>query len=68
MIDTVLLKKTIKESGLKKEYIAEQLGISLSSFSNKINGRYPFKIPEMVRMEKVLNLDESTIKEIFFKK
>ncbi len=66
MIDIELLKTKIKESGLKKEYISEKLNISMSSLSNKLNGRYPFSVNQMYQVQDILKLNDKETKDIFF--
>lgn len=67
MTDIKKLNDIIKESGLKKTYIAEQLGISKASFSAKANGKGEFKVREVIVLCKILGIRSLQEKEdIFF--
>lgn len=69
MTDSVLLKEWIKKSGLKMNYIAEQMGISRYSLSNKINNISPFNQYEIQSLCEVLNIKSLTdLNKIFFSK
>ena len=69
MVNTELLKEKIKASGLKIEYIAEQLGVSRQSFYNKANNRVEFTSSEVVTVCNILSITKLTEKEtIFFAK
>ncbi len=46
-VDTELLNKRIDESGLKKVFLAEQLGITTQALNDKINGKTPFRKSEI---------------------
>ena len=49
------IDKAIKESGLKKIWIAEQLGITYNSLRRKLKGEIPFS---KLEMEKIYNILE----------
>ena len=67
MTDIKKLNDIIKESGLKKTYIAEQLGISKASFGAKANGKGEFKVREVIVLCKILGIRSLQKKEdIFF--
>lgn len=66
--DTKLLKQIIDESGLKKTFIAKQLGLSYQGYLRKENGSSEFKSSEIVIMKKLLRLPQSLVSEIFFAK
>lgn len=67
MTDIKKLNDIIKESGLKKTYIAEQLGISKASFSAKVNGKGEFNVREVIVLCKILGIRSLQEKEdIFF--
>lgn len=68
MTDTLLLKKKIKESGLKLQFIADKLGISRQSLSYKINNLRGFNQYEMEILKELLSIDTyEEFKAIFFK-
>ena len=59
------LKALIAESGLKKGYIAERLGISRTGYMNKENGKSEFLASEVAEMSKLLSLSSAQVKSIF---
>lgn len=63
-VDTELLEEYMK--GMKKSYLAECMGMSPQSFSNKVNGRYPFSIPEVFMLCYLLHIDDDNIKSKIF--
>lgn len=67
MVDTSKLNVLIEQSGLKKRYIAQKLGISEVSLWSKITNRTPFTGMEVDALCKLL--DVKTIRQqrkIFF--
>ncbi len=56
MIDTKLLNDAIDKSGLKKEWIANQLGITRAALFEKINNKREFKASEVAKISKILSL------------
>ena len=67
MTDTKLLEEKIKESGLKKSYIAKMLNLSRQGFKNKCENRSPFSATHIAIMCDLLNIKSLTEKErIFF--
>lgn len=50
MINTKLLKAAIAENGMKQSEVAEKIGISMQSFSSKINNKTQFKIDEVLSL------------------
>ena len=68
MVDTERLKEVIKEKGLKKQWIAEQLGLSRYGLQKKINGENEFLSSEVLNLCKLLDITSLEEKEsIFFK-
>lgn len=65
MPDRERLEERIQDSGLKKEFIAQKLGMSLNSLNNKISGRTSFLIGEAFKLKEILNLDEDVFNDIF---
>lgn len=47
------IDKAIKESGLKKKWIAEQLDITYNSLRRKLKGEIPFN---KLELEKIYNI------------
>lgn len=69
MTNTEELERWIKKSGLKKCYIAEQVGLSRSGLSLKINNHREFRQLEIEKLCKVLHIVSLQDKEnIFFAK
>lgn len=56
MVDTKKLKARIIETGLTKETIAKELGISEHSLHNKISGITPFKADEAFHLAGLLGV------------
>lgn len=69
MVDTQLLEKEIKRSGLKKTYLAEKCECSVQALRLKILGKYEFTNTQTDTLCKELGITSLTKKEkIFFKK
>lgn len=66
MTNTVLLNQLIKESGLKKKYIAEQLGITGYGLQKKIENQTEFKSSEIATICNLLNITSLKLKESIF--
>ena len=67
MTDTELLEEKIRESGLKKKFIAEKIGISPYALAKKIKNITEFKTSEIDCICKLLNIATLDDKEkIFF--
>ena len=68
-IDSALLDKAIKNSGLRISHIVEQLGISRQGFNDKRKGRTPFRLSEVYVLCDLLKITSDELKEkIFFPK
>ncbi len=65
MTNVPMLKNAIDNSGLKRKYIAEQLGLSYQGFLDKIRGKSEFVGSEIIRMKDLLRMDEKAVSEIF---
>ena len=52
----IILQKIIKERGLKKNHVAEEIGISPSSMSAILPGNKKFTADIALKLEKVLNV------------
>ena len=67
MTNTALLEKKIADSGLKKGFIAKELGMATHSLANKITGRTEFVASEIKDLCVVLNITDLKEKNnIFF--
>lgn len=67
MTNTNELERIIKDSGLKKCYIAKAIGLSRHSLKNKIENRSPFTSTEISGLCELLKITSLKEKErIFF--
>ena len=67
MTNTLLLEQKIKESGFKRKYIAQRLGISTYCLSQKIRNVREFKGSEMDILSSILKIDSAEDRvRIFF--
>ena len=49
------IRSTIKRKGLKKSYIAEQMGITPTTFCKKLSGQAKFTRAELYMLSDILN-------------
>ena len=66
MTNTSLLREYIKKSGLKISFIAEQLGISRSWLTKKINDEVSFNQYEIADLCRLLHIETTKEKESVF--
>lgn len=67
MTNGKLLEEKIQQSGLKKGFIAEKIGVTPNTLTALINNNAEFKASQIVAMCQVLNIqDDAEIKAIFF--
>ena len=66
MLDSEKLKERVGASGLKKTFIAEQLGITYAGYNLKEKGDNEFTASEIQKLQKLLNLNDRDTKRIFF--
>lgn len=59
------LKGKLKEKGLTYKDTANLLGISITSFAQKINGQRSFTVPEVKKLSESIGLSDREIYEIF---
>jgi DNA-binding XRE family transcriptional regulator len=59
------LKEIVEKSGLKKTFIAGQLGISYQGYLNKENGKRQFNAKEIAILKDLLKLSNKDVSEIF---
>ena len=50
------LNERIQASGLKKSFLANEMGITLQAFSNKVNGKTEFRESEIVILCRYLKM------------
>lgn len=65
MTDVIRLKAVIERSGLKKTFLAEQLGITYQCYLNKENGKSEFLASQIVKLQDLLKLTDKETNEIF---
>lgn len=67
MTNVELLNEKVVASGLKNSFIAKRLGISRSSWYNKLKGKHQFTAEEIKKLCEVLHITSLREKEdIFF--
>lgn len=66
MTNSEMLNGIIKDSGLKKGYIAEQLGITMYSLSMKIENKREFKASEIAKLCTLLRIDSLEQRQTIF--
>jgi DNA-binding Xre family transcriptional regulator len=66
MANVKKLNALIDYKGVKKIWLADQLGITPQTLIYKLNGINDFKLQEVNTLCKVLNIDEKEAKQIFF--
>lgn len=59
------LKEIIEKSGLKKTFIAEQLGLSYQGYLKKENGKSQFTAKQIAVLKDLLKLSNKDVAEIF---
>ena len=65
-VNTQLLEQKINESGLKQNYIIDQIGISAQAFGKKKNNLTPFRVAEAYVICDLLHIDKEEKAKIFF--
>lgn len=66
MINTKELEKIIVDKGIKKKYLAKELGLSDGGFWKKLTGRTEFVASETRKLCNILDIDERKMVQIFF--
>lgn len=66
MTNTKLLNELIQQSGLKKVYIAEKIGVTPVGLYNLINGKSEFKASQISKMCDLLGIEDPELKEAIF--
>lgn len=59
------LKEIIERSGLKKTFIAEQLGLSYQGYLKKESGKSQFTAKQIAVLKDLLKLSNKDVAEIF---
>lgn len=66
MTNTEMLRRYIRNSGLKHGFLAEQLGLSRAGFWLKVKGTNEFTVSEVMALTKLLKLSTRERDQIFF--
>lgn len=66
MTNTKLLNELIQQSGLKKMYIADKIGVTPVGLSNLIAGKSEFKASQINKMCDLLGIEDLALKEAVF--
>lgn len=67
MTNVKLLDEKIRQSGLKKKYLAERIGVSRGTLCSLLNNKTEFKISQIRVLCEILDIkDDETIRAIFF--
>ena len=64
--ELIELKGLIREKRLNYNLMAQKIGISISAFSNKINGKTVFTLLEALDIISILEIDANEISKYFF--
>ena len=65
MTNVELLKDAIKDSGLRRRFIATRMGLSYDRFYKACIGKVEFKASEVKELSEILNLSLEQMKAIF---
>lgn len=66
MTNTKLLEQCIKQSGLKKAFLAKKIGLSPAGFCNCVNNRAEFRASHIRILCELLGIKDLTLKEAIF--
>lgn len=66
MTNTTMLEQYIENSGYKKSFIAQQIGLTAYSLSRKINNKSEFKAREITALCEILKITAKDKEAIFF--
>ncbi len=65
MTNVKLLGEAIKKSGLRRRFIADEMGIGYDRFYKKITGKIEFKASEVKAIADILKLSFDEMRAIF---
>lgn len=66
MTNTILLRKMIRDKGLKLGKIAEELGISYPALKRLMENKVQFKAGQIDKMCEILEINDLQLKESLF--
>lgn len=65
MVNTELLNNHIEKSGLKRIFLAKEIGISRQALAQKIDGVQDFRLSEAAKLANLLGLSKTERHNIF---
>ena len=65
MADNAKLQEIVKNSGVRKSFLAEKMGISYQGYLKKESGKSEFLANEIAVMKDVLRLSNKEVADIF---
>lgn len=65
MFNSTKYKSVVEGSGLKKTFIAKELGLSYQGYMKKENGKSEFLAKEITVLKDLLRLSNKDVSEIF---
>lgn len=65
MTDKEKLTELIENSGLRRSFIYDKLGMSRSTFSKKLNNINPWTVPEVAKLCSILGINSRDMAKIF---
>ena len=65
MADNARLQKLVRDSGVKKSFIAEKMGITYQGYVKKESGKSEFIASEIKVIKDILHLTNKEVAEIF---
>lgn len=68
MTNTKLFEDVVRESGLKKGFLAEKCGLSRAGFRNCVVGKAEFNARHIIILCELLNISPEMKERIFFDK
>ena len=66
MVRSEMIKKRMQQMDLKQEYVADKMKMAQSTLNLKINNSRAFTIEEIFKLAKLLELEDSQLREYFF--
>jgi hypothetical protein len=66
LTDIILLETLIKQSGLRRNYIAEQIGVTPFTFAKKLRNESEFKASEIHKLCEILQIKSAWLMEAIF--
>ena len=68
MVDVEKYANLVKDSGIKKSFLAERLGISYQGYINKETGKSDFTASEVAVLKDLLHLSNKDVADIFLRR